>query len=374
MNKNTKILYVFMLNEDDIGPKEHVRNVLLHSDCSIDVITNLDNSIWSNVLQKAFVSKFRNTFLNSLVFQIRVLLFILFNNKYEVILLRQSVGFFIIPFFKFIYSQKIYIEVNGVQSQDLLDRGRPLGSIINSVLEFITYIFCDKIICVHENIKNVLLNNFSKINSKNIYVVENGINPIAYLSSIDAKKQLRISLDEFRIGYLGSLAYREGVDFLIDIAKNFHNERIKFVIVGGSEHEILILNNRIKEHNLEKLFDLTPSLPLKDALFLMQTCDICIHLRRPIKGVTNSQGSPLKMLDYHNIGRFVIATDIDSYKYIKEENIGLLVSLDCMKNVHYKILQLKNDKSVASKGKRGRMFVQDKSWKNQMTKLDNILK
>jgi hypothetical protein len=369
----TKVIYIFMLSDDDIGPKEHVRNVLQHSNCYIDVMSNLDSVIWSRCIVRTFESKFKSSILNSLVFQFKALSYLLFNSKYDVVLLRQSVGFFIIPLFKFLYKGNVHIEVNGVQRQDLIDRNKPFISKINSILENITYSYADKILCVHENIKTALLAHFRNLDLENIYVVENGIEPIPYLSAQDAKKQANISSATFRIGYLGSLAHREGVELLVEVAKHTNLKNIKFIIVGGTDEEIDILKNKIKIANVEDVFEIKSYLPLKDALFIMQTCDVCIHLRRPIKGKSNSQGSPLKMLDYHNIGRYVIATDIDSYKYIKQQDLGNLVALDNFQLIYQHLEKLRTDDSIVAKGLKGHKMIQIKTWANQIALLDDIL-
>lgn len=371
-----KLLYIFMLTKDDIGPKEHVRNILKYTSCNVEVVTNHEDKIWDKFLQKCIKYKFNNTMLNILVFQAAAAIYIIKNRKiYKMIFLRQSVGFFLIPVVAKILKIKIAIEVNGFQYQDLLDRDKIVFAKVNKFLEKITFSCADKIICVHENIKKNLISNFKDLNKNpnKIVVVENGIEVTEYKSVKELKGKNNISQDEFRIGYLGSYAHREGVDYLPQIAQKLSAENIKFVLIGGAENNVKNFQQVIELLHVEKLFELTPYLPLSKAIDRLKTCDICIHLRRPIDGSVNSQGSPLKMLDYHNIGRYVIASDIDSYQYIYKNNFGVLVNLNkesFIDDVVKIIKDLKGKDSIEFNGKRAYEYIQTKTWKNQISKLD----
>ncbi len=369
----SKILYIFKLTKDDIGPKEHVKNILKYSLHDIDVITNNFDSIWSNFLKKCILDKTKSTFLNIVLFQIYSGIYIMQNKKvYDSILIRQSVGFFLLPILSRALGINVIIEVNGFQYQDLIDRKKILLAKINNIFEFLTYRFASKVICVHKNIQDNLVHKFEILQQNSLKVIENGIEPIEYISVTEAKANENIPLREFRIGYLGSFAHREGVDILPIIAKYMKNTKVKFIIIGGTPEEVKIYHDRLKELNLEDMFEITSYLPIKLALKKLQTCDVCIHLRRPMSGKSNSQGSPLKMLDYHNVGRYVVASNIESYQYIKKFNFGVLVDMnkkdfidDIISNI-YKITQL----DIENHGRRANDFIQDKSWYKQIKKLD----
>lgn len=365
-----------MLTKDDVGPKEHVRNILKYSSFNIDVVTTYKDDIWNKFLKKCIKSKYKNTMLNIFMFQVLVGIFIVKNRKrYDAVLVRQSVGFFLIPIISKILNIKIMVEVNGFQYQDLIDRGKVRLAKINKFLEKITFRCSNKIVCVHENIKYNLMSSFKSLKNEEhkIVVVENGIETTDYINAQESKDKHNISQSQFRIGYLGSYAYREGVDFLPEIAQKIKDVNIKFVLIGGTKKEVEKFQKIINKKNVREKFELTPYLPLSEAIDRLKSCDICIHLRRPISGSTNSQGSPLKMLDYHNIGRYVIASDIDSYKYIKQNNYGELVDLskrNVLENIVNLIQKLKQDEYIVGNGKLAYDFIQHKTWKNQIKKLD----
>ena len=136
----SKILYIFKLTQDDIGPREHVKNILKYTSHDIEVITNSSNSIWDRFLKKCILDKTKNSLLNILLFQAYAAFFIIHNRKkYDVILLRQSVGFFLLPVLSRILGITIIVEVNGLQYQDLLDRKKIFLAKVNHIFEFLTY-------------------------------------------------------------------------------------------------------------------------------------------------------------------------------------------------------------------------------------------
>lgn len=366
------LLYIFMISKDDIGPKEHIKNILKYTSFNTEVISNYNDEIWARQIKKCIDFKSKFSILNVLFFQLSAISYIIKNRKkYDVILLRQSVGFFIIPIIAKFLKIKIVIEVNGFQYQDLLDRNKKIFAKINKYLENISFKNSNKIICVHENLKQNLSENFKNI--KNIVVVENGIETTKYLSVNEAKEKYNISNKEFRIGYLGSHAYREGIDFLPYIAQKIDSYDIKFVLIGGTNEDLNKYKNILVQFEVEDKFELYSYIPIDEALDRLKTCDICIHLRRPINGKTNSQGSPLKMLDYHNIGRYVIASDIDSYKYIEDNNFGVLVNLekeDFLDEIVDIIYSLKFDIKIEENGKKANEYINLKTWNNQIKKMD----
>ena len=75
-------------------------------------------------------------------------------------------------------------------------------------------------------------------------------------------------------------------------------------------------------------------IPKQEALRIMETCDAFIHLRRKINlAESDIEGSPLKMLDYHSVGRPVIASRTSSYQYIEDKQFGVLVDAENEINV-----------------------------------------
>lgn len=375
-----KILYIFLLNEDDVGPKVHVNNILKNSKHDIRVLTWRNDNIWNNYLARCIKPVFKINFLNIQLFQMIAILYVLKNyKKYDVILIRQSIGFFLMPFIFKVIKKKVILELNGLPHQDLIDRGRFLISKLYKTLEKFSYKYSTILLCVHDNIKSSLETRFPQLGENKIHIIENGVELTNYVSSYDAKKTNNIDLNEVRIGYLGSHAHREGVEYFVDMALSLPEANVKFVVLGGNSQDVESFRKLVKKSKVHNSFELYEYQPLKKALKVLQTCDICVHMRRPIDGASDSQGSPLKMLDYHNIGRFVFASKISSYNYIQEMSLGELFNLNSKDFIEKIVRRIKYfsdniySEDLVKKGYEAHKYIQKKSWKNQIAEFDRLV-
>jgi glycosyltransferase involved in cell wall biosynthesis len=368
-----------MLEEDgDLGPKEHVSSIFRHvSSFNIIGVSNVSNGIDSNghFIYKVRLNNYLNTWFKLLLFQFFAAIFVikkrmacLLKKEPMIVMQRYSAGFFLVSIVCFLFRIHLISEVNGLLVQDHREKGR--GRIVYWVMwfcEYTTYHLSFKVIFVHKNIKNVI-SKLYQLNSNAVEVVENGTESFPWLDP-EAPE------DKFFVGYLGSLAHREGVDLLPDIA-NLLGDDIHFVVVGGLESDIDVLRDLACKKKVVDHFHFHSYKPRIDAMKILQKCHAFIHMRRPIDIMgSNSQGSPLKMLDYLNLGRPIIASNVQSYKFIQENNFGKIVDVYDPSSAATSIRQIKESyKEWIIRGHKAHDYVLDNhSWKDSISKVESIL-
>ncbi len=332
-----KCLYLFLLNREDVGPLEHVRNVCEHLR-GFEIVTlsplaeTLDGT--PGVHERVPVGPaggLLSQVWRLLHFQIRASLAVLrhargLRRDRVVILLRQSVFFFLVPLVAAASGVPLVTEVNGLLDKDLQDRGRSATArLVNRICQALTFRLSTQVVTVHENLRQELMGRFG-IPPWKVRAIENGTRPRRWRAVAEAKRERGIDPATPMVGYLGSLAPREGVPELVDVFARLDVPGAELTVVGGRPEDVRVLRDRVEGRGLGSRVRLTGHLPYDEAMGWMEACDVLVHLRRPVDGgASDSQGSPLKMLDYHSAGRPVVATRLESYRYIEERGFGELV-------------------------------------------------
>ena len=308
--KNKKKVYIALASEQDKGPLEHINAILSNQHEKFYFISNLSESC---INTNKYCTYKRVSSKSYFYLQIKILLILFKSKSSSLALIRHSVGL-IIPYLYFIITlSRPILEVNGFTPQDLKDREKALPiRFLNFLIEFFVLHLSQKIIIVHENLIELYTKRYF-LPRKKFMVIHNGINKVKLdrVQSYSNKKTL---------GYLGSLAQREGVDLLIAHFSKLDKDFYELLIIGGSENEYQQICT--KNYSNIKYY---PNMSRSKALEELQKVDICVHLRRPLTGKNDSQGMPLKMLDYLYLNKPVIASNVQSYKFIGEKDFGLLI-------------------------------------------------
>ncbi|OOF20759.1 hypothetical protein BZJ19_16935 [Salinivibrio proteolyticus] len=297
--------------------------------------------------------------------------FSLYRHRYQInlVVVRQSVGFCILTCLLKLFGFKVVTEVNGLLYQDVMDRGRgALSRFVVRTLEYINLKLSDAIVSVHENVKQTLTSHYGTRISRKIYVVENGVD----LEQPSIPKMN----GRLTIGYLGSFAHREGVDYLPKVSSGLSNRGInhQFIIVGGSEDEIEVIKSSI-DLSSRNNFIFLGYVEYQKAKKYLKQCHAFIHLRRPIKGITDSQGCPLKTLDYLSVGRCIFATKIESYKFLEAQDLGILIPhTNDFEDKVSDAISKQYRKGFESYFNKGQNYLENKTWKHQIALFDEICK
>ncbi|OOE87968.1 glycosyltransferase, partial [Salinivibrio sp. AR640] len=334
----------------------------------IKYISNVNLDEVENCLSKFNLSLGLGVFLNIQFFQLFCFWSILINRKIaDVVIVRQSVGFVILNLLLKLFGFKVITEVNGLLYQDVLDRRKGwLAQQLVTTLERWNLELSDAIVSVHDNVKQTLTSYYGNKIGDKTYVVENGVD-LESPSTPQANEPLII-------GYLGSFAHREGVDYLPQVSSRLDEKGVKheFLMIGGSDGEIEELKSRINSSQRAN-FKFLGYIDYKKAKVCLKSCHAFIHLRRPIKGITDSQGCPLKTLDYLSVGRCVVATKIESYKFIEDHQLGIVVPYtdDFEADVASAIARQFQHGFDAYYNK-GQAYLENKTWKHQIGLFDDI--
>jgi len=355
-----KICYIFLLSKGDVGPLKHVNAVLKYYPDYISTISNIGGDYLfdsKNHIKTKSKNIFKSNF--ELIYIIKKLIK---SKEQDVFLVRFSIGYFLPIFYLFLRNQKFYIELNGLTFQDLRDRNKNfIIRLLNYFIEFISFRLSEKLIVVHKNITDVISKRYL-IKSNNFSVIPNGVEPID-IETISLRPN-----KFFTLGYLGSLSKREGVDILLSYFSKLDSNVYKLLIVGGHQNEFNLLSNG---HDLSNV-EYHPNTEYNLAIKIINNSDCFIHLRRPLKGKFDSQGSPLKILDYLNLNKPIIASNISSYKFIMDNDFGLLINPYNFKDFESKVSYLKNNYSQFNSIKSNQYVKNYFSWKTQILKLKQL--
>ena len=192
--------------------------------------------------------------------------------------------------------------------------------------------------------------------------------------AFDERSEKRKISKKILIGYFGSLSKREGVDLLLKHFYNLRRKDLNLLLIGGSKDEYreILKKNKLPE-NLQNV-TYHENMNKKKAIESLRKCSFFVHLRRPLVGKYDSQGFPLKMLDYLNIGRPVIASNVSSYNFIHKNDFGKLINpylFDEFKNSINELL-ISYDNYFGSK--QNNYVVSNYTWKKSISKLNKIIK
>jgi glycosyltransferase involved in cell wall biosynthesis len=171
--------------------------------------------------------------------------------------------------------------------------------------------------------------------------------------------------DKFLISYAGILSPFQGLDNILDAAKELINHReVMFYIAGDGiirDH----LASRIIEEQIANV-RLLPFLKREDYFNLINSSDISIV---SLDSRMKAPCLPGKLINLTGLGRPIIAVvsdDSETSRIIKKYKIGYVVKPDDAKAFRDIILELKNNPSELSiMGLKGQQFFRDKMQLNK---------
>jgi len=139
----------------------------------------------------------------------------------------------------------------------------------------------------------------------------------------ELERNLRIT-DTPIVGYIGTFATYQGLEMLIEAAALVCREIpiTKFILVGGTDSELLRLNRIVIRHELADAVILVARQPRKEVANYLALADALV-LPRP-KGCN----APLKVYEYLKSGKPIVATDIPAHRAVLTEETAILVSPD----------------------------------------------
>jgi glycosyltransferase involved in cell wall biosynthesis len=329
-------------------------------------------------LSVCYVPTFRKNVLSYLLYEINSLLYLTFyilNWKPDVIYLRQGLFEVFPPILARLFGVPYVIEKNGIMEDEFRSRG--FSEIVIKILrlaEEINFRLSDKIVCVTEGIKREIVRRY-KVNEGKLVVIPNGANIELFrpLDKHECRRKLGLEEGAFYIGFVGSFAPWQGLDILIEAAKQVKEQgysQIKYILVGSGERESIIRKS-VREYGLEQEILFSGRVTYGQVVYYINACDITVA---PF--TKERIASPLKLFEYLACGRPVIASRVDGVKEVIEEGkCGYLFEPGDAEELAKRIIQSYQERDTLQEmGVRGRRLVESKySWRMTAKRIVKVL-
>jgi glycosyltransferase involved in cell wall biosynthesis len=243
--------------------------------------------------------------------------------------------------------------------------------------EEINFRLSDKIICVTEGIKREIVRRY-KVNEGKLVVIPNGANIELFrpLDKHGCRRKLGLEEDAFYVGFVGSFAPWQGLDILIEAARQVKEQgysQIKYILVGDGECEY-ILRQKVQGYKLEDEIRFTGRVAYEQVVNYMNACDVAVA-PFTTKG-SAALSSPLKLFEYLACGRPVIASRVDGVKEVIEEGkCGYLFEPGDAEELAKRIIQSYQERDALQEmGLRGRQLVESKyTWRATAKRIVEVL-
>jgi glycosyltransferase involved in cell wall biosynthesis len=222
-----------------------------------------------------------------------------------------------------------------------------------------------KILANSEQTKQELTKNL-KISSQKISVVNLGISNKFYPQLTTLRR------DSYVIGYLGSLAARKRIEYLIDafnyLIRSYPDLRVKLMIYGGNEQSISVLSQHIKELGIVDRIELMGIVPDEMINNIYNSFDVFVL-------PSEWEGFGIPILEAQRCGVPVVIRD-DAH--IPDETAKYCIKARSKEDMANKIYQLLIDKEfredITSKGlDYSRHFTWDKTVESTIKIYEDIL-
>lgn len=240
----------------------------------------------------------------------------------------REMGLNFVPYlFSKILRKKIFVEINGLVTEELKLTGTSLWKIkLIRIMRRMNLTLSDKIIVVTPGLKDRLNEEYGLRNGK-LNIVQNGANPYIFvpMDKLKARRLLGLSENEYYLCYVGNFYPHHGLEHTLVIFKQllkfqpnttllligdgYEKRRIKYLSVSlGIERRVLFFANKIQT-------DLPRYIGASDA------CLLLFHgNHRKIPGLS------LKIFEYMSCSRPVItAKGEETGSFIQQLNSGIVV-------------------------------------------------
>lgn len=268
-----------------------------------------------------------------LIYFISILLYLLFNRKYEIVYGRFLYGCYA----ALIAGYNVFFEAHSSIYKEK-------KYAINIFTKVINHKKFKKLILISNQLKKIYLNQgFIKENL--IKVAHDGADEVKHFNKnillLGKKKNLKI-------GYLGHLYKGKGMEVINSLSNKINDNSIEFHIIGGTDNDL----NYWKKIITNKNTFFYGFLPPKNVSSYINAMDICLLPNQKIvyshgsdtKGVNISEfTSPLKMFEYMSHKKAIIASDLPVLKEVLNEKNSLLVSYKDINEWIGAIEKLKNE-------------------------------
>lgn len=200
-------------------------------------------------------------------------------------------------------------------------------------MELMAYKNCDLLVCVTDELKNIVMGEF-EIPENKIIVIPNGVDTHHF--NPENVNPTRF-FDFPTIGFVGAIIQRQGISLLIKAVSDLKQKGIKYglVIIGeGSEKSNLI--EQVNKLGLQNQVKFTGFIPREEIPTYISGFDFGYSGQIPLgKGhLSRMYHSPIKLYEYLAMGKPIIATAFEDAKEILKHNeVGYLFEPGSLKSL-----------------------------------------
>lgn len=200
------------------------------------------------------------------------------------------------------------------------DRNTIILKSLAKYMEIKAYQNCDILVCISENLKDIIIEK-ADISPRKVIVVPNGVDVSVYNPSII--QPIRF-FENFTIGFVGNLASWQGVELLFDA---FHEIRqdglvINLVIVGDGPIK-KELEEKVQIFDLTKYVKFTGFVPQENVPEYIAGFDIG-YSGQTQRTESRMYCSPIKVYEYMAMGVPALASDYEDTRRVIKDGSGYL--------------------------------------------------
>jgi len=176
--------------------------------------------------------------------------------------------------------------------------------------------------------------------------------------------------------YVGSFQGWKGTTVLLEAIRNFqfsifNFQKILFVFVGVSEHDITDYGLRVTDYENTKFIGHQPH---KEIPSWLKRADILVLPNSGKEKISKFYTSPMKLFEYMASGRPIVASDLPSIKEVLNKDNAVLVESDNTESLAEGIRIILQNPELADKiSKQARLDVQHYTWKNRVKKIISFI-
>lgn len=235
-------------------------------------------------------------------------------------------------------------------------------------LELLAYRRCDALVCISDNLKKVIVQEFGISESK-IIVLPNGVDTNFF-------EPLKIpenrSGGPLHIGFVGTFVDWHALDVLLEAIYELNARAVEIrLTLVGSGPELDNLRHRVSELALGNLVSFSGRLSRDNIPAAITEFDIGYSGHIPTKS-GEMYMSPLKIYEYMAMAKPVIASrNADSDELVAEGETGYVFEAGDKESIKAAIIRAVNNKgSIDAMGRKARIIIEEKhSWKSRVEKL-----
>jgi len=202
-------------------------------------------------------------------------------------------------------------------------------------LEQLTFKTSNVVISTNQTYRNIAITR-GGLDPENVFVVRNGpdIEKFKAVAPNPAHKMGRTYL----VGYVGTMAVQEGLDVLLEVAKNIRDRGrsdVHFICVGGGP-ELRELRSMCKAMGLDDTVDFPGRVSDEDLLEILSTADVCVN---PDKvNEMNDMSTMIKIMEYMALEKPIVQFDLKEGRFSAQD--AALYAADSVDDFANKILWL----------------------------------